>query len=48
MLLVGQHAIRFSSVTFVGINQIWAFISTGDIPTLICVCCPIESYGKKK
>jgi hypothetical protein len=19
----------------------------GDIPTLICVCCPIESYGKK-
>jgi hypothetical protein len=20
----------------------------GDIPTLICVCCPIESYGKKR
>jgi chromate transporter len=36
------------SVTFVGyqINGIRAFISNGDIPTLICVCCPIESYGR--
>jgi chromate transporter len=40
----------FSSVTFWGLSNQWNLIHfyAGDISTLICICCTIESYGKKK
>jgi chromate transporter len=40
----------FSSVTLWAIKSMESqgiHFYAGDIPTLICVCCPIESYGKK-
>jgi chromate transport protein ChrA len=49
-IAVGQFTPGRFLLTFVGyqINGISGHsFHAGDISTLICVCCPIESFGKK-